>query len=63
MTKKDFVAIQQSIKDARDAVGDAPGASRVFDSLARSVADVLATQSGKFKRAAFLTGCGVEGGR
>ena len=60
MTKKDFVAIQTAIKDARDALGfNMVAEARVFDSMAKSIATVLSRQNPKFDRAAFLKGCGV----
>lgn len=71
MTKKDFEAIAQAIKDAREASGPVPVANtvpaneyfrnaRIFDSLSRSVADVLALQNPRFKRLTFLKDCGVD---
>lgn len=64
MTKKDFVAIQTAIKDARDAIlagGMALGSVRgILDSMCKDVAKTLAKQNPKFDRVAFLKGCGCE---
>jgi hypothetical protein len=67
MTKKDFVAIQTALADMRGAVIASTGCdqpnvvrmNQVIDSACKEVANVLALQSGKFKRAEFLKGCGV----
>lgn len=72
MTAKDFKAIAEAVKDARNAARpeaddrDPGGAkalgahARLWNSLARSLADTLAKQSPKFQRARFLRDCGVE---
>lgn len=63
MTRKDFVATAQVIKDAREATHVSVGANaidRIFDSLARSFADSLEKQNVRFDRKRFLTGCGVQ---
>jgi hypothetical protein len=61
MTKKDFVAIMTAVKDARGALPENSATGRVIDSMAKSIADVLARQSGKFDRKRFLIGCGNQG--
>lgn len=69
MTKKDFEAMAGAVNDARLAL--LPGSRepqrdslvrthhQVFDSLARSLADVCATQNARFNRAKFLAACGI----
>lgn len=62
MRKKDFVAIATALADARGALehsGDSQ-VGQVFDSLARSLADSLARQSGTFNRARFLRMAGMD---
>lgn len=67
MRQTQFQAIARAIADARHAsapsggLGELSAHSRIFDSLAREVADTLATQSGRFNRARFLNACGVSG--
>lgn len=72
MTKTDFVAIQNAIRDARMALWYSGGeqdplvqtvrvaVNQAFDSMARDIASVLAKQNPKFKRTEFLKGCGVQ---
>lgn len=72
MTKKDFEAIQGALCDGRNAliasltpdnVQDyvtTDKVQRIHSATCRSIADVLAKQSGKFDRTRFLTGCGVR---
>ena len=62
MRKKDFVTIAQALADARGALanGGHSQVPQVFDSLSRSIADTLARQSGRFNRARFLHGCGMD---
>lgn len=63
MTAKDFVAIAGAVKDARDAANakiETSNLSQVFDSMAKSLAKVLATTNPKFDRARFLAACGVK---
>lgn len=60
MTKTDFVAIQTAIGDARAAAcSNDLHMGRIFDSMARDIAAVLARQNPKFKRTEFLKGCGL----
>lgn len=61
MTRKDFVAIAEAIKDARDALGFSDSIeSRVLDSMAKSIANVCATTNPRFDRSKFLEACGVR---
>lgn len=76
LTKKDFVAIAGAIADARGASMPVfktatvleqaattyaiQGHNRVFDSLSRSLADVMALTNPKFNRKRFLLACGVS---
>lgn len=65
MTKKDFEAIAGAVRDARMALV-VPGhplpnqTTQIFDSMARSLADVIAKTNAKFQRPRFLTACGVD---
>lgn len=63
MTKTDFVAIAEAIRDSRGAMGTRDGSpqARIFDSLSRTIADVCAKQNPRFQRSKFLATCGVEG--
>lgn len=68
MTKKDFVKIAEAVRDARLAQRYAfafwddtslAHSNRIFDGMAKTIADVLALQNPKFKRKEFLAICGV----
>jgi hypothetical protein len=58
MTKKDYIAIAEVIRNARfsDDDGDYPSDRR---SLAGAIADVMAADNPRFDRDRFLTACGV----
>lgn len=65
MRKKDFVAIAQSLADARAAAMptdplERAQYARICDSLARSIADVCERQSATFNRLRFLACCGLS---
>lgn len=70
MTRKDFVAIAEAVKDSREALiasampTDSPMRRRtaqVFDSLSRTLADTCSKTNPRFNRSKFLAACGVEG--
>lgn len=63
MTKKDFEAIAGAIRDAgaalpdADAMGHDNRQTMVMESMAKSIATVLATTNPRFDRERFLTAC------
>lgn len=66
MRKQQIEKIAQAVNDAREAVRmeghPLPRQTvQIFDSVARTLADVLATETPKFQRSKFLAQCGVEG--
>lgn len=72
MRKQDIEKVSTAVRDARDAMQtetqtegigfELPNrkTNQIFDSLSRSLADVLAKQNPKFQRSKFLAQCGVE---
>lgn len=65
MRKQQIERIAGSLKDARDAAlsngnADTNTMRRIFDSLARSIADCIASETARFQRPKFLAQCGVE---
>ncbi len=65
MTRKDFEALAEAIRDARNAlIASAPEGSRqeihrITLSMATDIAKVCATQNPRFDKARFLTTCGM----
>ena len=65
MTRKDFVALAEAIKDSKDAlIASLPEASRqqilrIYQGMANDIAKVCARQNAKFDKAKFLTACGM----
>lgn len=57
MTKKDFEAIAEVMRDARRQLDCDPGCVDAMDYISRGLADVCAENNGRFDRARFLRAC------
>lgn len=58
MTRKDFIAIAEAVRDTRHP--STPATNHICDTVARKLADRLAGTNERFNRSRFLAACGVE---
>ena len=65
MTRKDFVALAEAIKDSKDALvaslpeSDRAQILRVYQGMANDVAKVCQRQNARFDKGCYLTACGL----
>lgn len=63
MTKKDYIAIAQVIKQSNRETGDAKAnqvRAHLLACVAQDLGDVMERNNPRFDRARFLSACGVE---
>jgi hypothetical protein len=65
MSRKDFILIADTINREVEIAhaNHEPIGAAAMESLARAMADKLATTNPRFDRARFLAACGIEGQR
>lgn len=59
MTRKDYIALADTILAAKRATPDTDATILGIDIATRSIADALAADNPRFDRARFLAACGV----
>jgi hypothetical protein len=60
MSRKDYVAIAEAIREAKRETAETLGSSYVLRLAAEEIARALKRDNARFDRERFLTACGVE---